>query len=358
MKNLLAFILFFITLNSYALEIDEKLTVRVIGVSNSKKTILVNRGVEDGLAVGDHAKFFVSVGVVSRGVVIKSAPTRTVWSLYRLVNKEFIREEQVLKLKITPAVKITKDDSKMLVKDDTRVEIAKDPRDLGIPLADGADDLTRIEQGQGKSSDFAFDVSQVDLLARNREIFGMLNYSSYTENTSPDDGNEDYTQDVTNIFLKAGGEWYFKTESQWYSRFSFLAHFALDRKVVMAHQGTTTKEEGSEFGFGVTFHPKTMPSKIHKIIPYLNYTLALGSVSGAYISGKDSLVSKENTADSSVFSHSVGFGGKYYTSQGIGARFELSYLLRGDASSEDTDGNSWVKTRSGPRFLFGLSYRL
>jgi len=354
----LSLFLVIISFNASALEIDEKLTVRVIGVSNSRKTILVNRGAEDGLNIGDHAKFFVSVGVVSRGVIIKSAPTRTVWSVYRLVNKEFIREEQVLKLKITPAVRITKDESKMLVKDDSRVQIAKDPRDLGIPLAEGADDLARIEQGKGKASDFAFDVSKVDLLARNRELFGMLNYSSYSENVSPDTGNDDYTQDVTNLYLKVGGEWYFKNESQWYSRFSFLAHFALDRKTVMAHQGATTKEEGSEFGFGATFHPKTMPSKIHTIIPYLNYTLSLGSVNTSYLPGNEHDPDKASTVDSSTFAHSFGFGGKYYTSQGIGARFEVAYYLRGDASGEDTIGTSWVKTRSGPRFLFGLSYRL
>jgi len=29
----------------------------ILKVSNSKKTVLINRGAEDGLVVGDHAKF-------------------------------------------------------------------------------------------------------------------------------------------------------------------------------------------------------------------------------------------------------------------------------------------------------------
>lgn len=353
-------LLFFFTQFAWSLEIDEKLTVRIVGTSESKKTALINRGIEDGIAVGDHAKFFVSVGVVARGVVIKASPTRSVWSLYRLVNKEYIREEQVLKLKITPAVKITKDESKMLVKDDSaKALIAKDPRDIGIPLADGADDLTRIEQGQGKVQDMAFDVGSVDLLNRNREIFGMLSYSSFTESTSPDNSSQtDYTQDVTNLYFKLGGEWYFKTEDKWYSNVSFLAHFALERKSTMAFQGATASEEGSEFGFGINLHPTKKPSRIHEIIPYLNYTLSLGSVNSTYSPGREWEAGSEQSVDASVFAHSVGFGGKYYTTQGIGARVELSYYLRGEAFAADPVQVIWTKTRVGPRILFGLSYRL
>jgi len=359
MKMLISVLFLVFSFQALALEIDEKLTVRIIGVSESRKTLLINRGIEDGLAVGDHAKFFVSVGVVSRGVVVKASPTRSVWALYRLVNKDFIREEQVLKLKITPAVRITKDESKMLVKDDSRVNIAKDPRDLGIPLAEGADDIGVLDQRKSSMNDsFSFDASTVNLRTKNREVFGMFNYSSQTETTSPSTGGDDFSQDVTNLYLKIGGEWYFEDESKWYSRTSFSVHFGLNRRAVMAHEGSTVREEGSEFGFGISFHPKAMPSKIHKLIPYLNYTLTLGSVNSTYSSGYTTGVATEESLDASVFAHSIGFGGKYYTTQGIGARLEINYYLRGDAFAENEAGTSWVKTRSGPRILFGLSYRL
>ena len=81
--------------------------MRIVKVSQSKKTILINRGVEDGLIKGDHAKFFLTVGVVARGVVVKVSPTRSVWSIYRLVNADYITDDQVMKLKITAPVKIT-----------------------------------------------------------------------------------------------------------------------------------------------------------------------------------------------------------------------------------------------------------
>lgn len=351
--------LLLISWNVMALEIDEKLTLRIKGVSDSRKTILINRGIEDGLAVGDHAKFYVSVGVVSRGVVIKTSPTRSVWALYRLVNKDYIREDQVLKLKITPAVKITKDETRMLVKDDSRVKIAKDPRDIGIPLAEGADDLNMgasAKPNQGES--FSFDVAQVDLKAKNREVFGMFNYSSYTENTTGSDGVSDYSRDISNLYLKIGGEWYFKDQMKWYSRLSLLAHFALERKSIMSYEGSSTAENGSEFGFGVNYHPKSMPSKVQTLIPYANFTLSLGSVNSSFSGGKTTSNSQEVSLDASTFAYSFGFGGKYYTPRGFGARFELSYLLRGDAFTEDAGGTSWTQTRSGPRVLVGLSYRL
>ena len=99
---------------TFALEIDEKLTIRFLKVSNSKKTILVNRGSEDGLVVGDHAKFFVTSGVVARGVVEKVSPSRSVWSLYRVVDPAEITDDKVLNLKIASAVKITEDPTKSM----------------------------------------------------------------------------------------------------------------------------------------------------------------------------------------------------------------------------------------------------
>ena len=50
-----------------ALELDEKLTTRLLKVSKSKKTILLNRGLEDGLVVGDHASHYRYGGTGSGG---------------------------------------------------------------------------------------------------------------------------------------------------------------------------------------------------------------------------------------------------------------------------------------------------
>jgi len=102
-------VLFIFASNLWALEVDEKLTARIIRTSETRKTIMVNRGTEDGLVEGDHAKFIVTAGIVARGVCVKVSPTRSVWSIYRLVNADFIVNDSVMTLKMTPPVKITKD---------------------------------------------------------------------------------------------------------------------------------------------------------------------------------------------------------------------------------------------------------
>lgn len=337
--------------NSFALEVDEKLTLRIVNTSESKKTVLINRGVEDGLAKGNHAKFFISTGVIARGVCIKLSPTRSVWSIYRLVNADFLRDDQVMKLKITPAVKITKDESRMLVRDDV-VDVTKDPRDIGIPLAEGADDLDVLKSTENKTQ-FVLDDSAISLLDRNKEIFGMVHFSSYTEKSSPDNNSQDdTTNDITNLYLQMGLEWFFKTETTWYSRISFHGSFIMDRRSTMSHQGGYIKEDSNLFGGGVNLYPTTRPSRVHRFIQYMNYTFTLGSVTSEYGANNSS-----DSLSGSILANTFGYGVKYYTSQGIGMRFAVSYTLRGDTYGDDSVGTSYIKTKLGPRFLVGLGYR-
>ena len=345
-------ILFFMVFvsQSFALEVDEKLTLRIVNTSETKKTILINRGVEDGLAKGNHAKFFVASGVIARAVCIKLSPTRSVWSVYRLVNADFLRDDQVMKLKITPPVKITKDESRMLVRDDV-VDVTKDPRDIGIPLAEGADDLDLLKAKDEKTQ-YVLDDSAISLLERNKEIFGMGHFSSYTEKSSPDDNSEDTTNDITNLYLQLGMEWFFKTETTWYSRISFHGSYILDRRSTMGHLGGYIREDSNLFGGGINLYPTTRPSRIHRFIQYLNYTFSLGSVTSEYGAGDTS-----DSLSGSILANTFGYGVKYYTSQGIGMRMAISYTLRGDTYGEDSVGTSYIKTKLGPRVMVGLGYR-
>ena len=341
-----------------ALEIDEKLTLRIVNTSETKKTVLINRGVEDGLAKNDHAKFYISTGVVARGVCIKLSPTRSVWSMYRLVNADFIRDDQVMKLKITPAVKITKDESRMLVEDDTSSSTVKDPRDLGIPLAEGANDLT-FEQNARIARDMKLEDEIVSLLPLNREVYGLFQYGGMSEKVSPDNNLDDYVKDVTNLLLRVGGEWYFKEESKWYTRFSFTANFTLQRRSVQSFQGASVEETNNEFGFGVNVFPFKRPSKTHEIIHYFNYTFSLGSSSSSFQTGSEASSGSEadDVVDGSVVANSFGYGMRYYTREGYGARIELPYYLRGEEFAADSANTNWIKTSVGPRVLMGISKR-
>ena len=137
MKYLLILILF--SNMAFALDIDEKLTIRILKVSTSKKTVLINRGVEDGLAIGDHAKFFETTGVIARGVVIQASPARSIWSLYRVIKVDDLVADKAMKIKISTPVKLTPDNTKALTAE-PKVDTSSDKVD-NIPLAEGAKDV-------------------------------------------------------------------------------------------------------------------------------------------------------------------------------------------------------------------------
>ncbi len=104
------------TLTRAAVPIDSKFIGRILGASDSKKTILVNRGSEHGLAKMQHAKISIPSGVVARAVVVKISPSRSVWSVYRILKKDKIAPQLVATFKISSPVTLTTDESKNLGK--------------------------------------------------------------------------------------------------------------------------------------------------------------------------------------------------------------------------------------------------
>lgn len=102
------------TLNLQAMDIDSKFVGRVLGVSDSKKTVLMNKGHESGLKEGDHAIMSLASGAVARGLVAKLSPSRSVWSIYRFYDSEKLMANVALTVKITAPAKLTGDESKAL----------------------------------------------------------------------------------------------------------------------------------------------------------------------------------------------------------------------------------------------------
>ena len=110
--------LFFLIFSStsFSLTVDRNLRLRILSHSNTKRTVLLNKGEEDGLKVGDHAKFFIhKENVFARGIVRKISPSRSLWSVYRIVTKTLITKNGVINLTITKSVKLTDDSSKSIL---------------------------------------------------------------------------------------------------------------------------------------------------------------------------------------------------------------------------------------------------
>jgi opacity protein-like surface antigen len=352
------FFLLFLSLNLHALEVDEKLTTRILKTSESRKTVMINRGTEDGLVEGDHAKFIVTAGIVARGVCVKVSPTRSVWSIYRLVNADFITNDAVMSLKITPPVKVTKDSSQTLVQEDTPTKVStEDPESLGIPLAEGAQDLnsettTGVDQDDLKSLQ---DETQVTLQEKMFEVFGFLNVNGLTASTKTD-SSDSFANSQASQYIGLGGEIYPQREREWYSRFSFEGHVAVSKADSQAYNGSSSTNDVTEFGGALNWYPMARPSEVMTFIPYLHAGLHMGTVKSTFKPGQG-VAGSETSANGSTSGFSLGLGYKFYTSKGFGARAILDYYYRSEKYKEDEAALQFTKSVGGPRFMVGLSYR-
>ncbi len=343
---------------AFGLEVDEKLTIRIVKTSDSRKTIMVNRGTEDGLVEGDHARFIVTAGIVARAVCVKVTPMRSVWSVYRLVNADFILPDAVMSLKITPPVKITKDETQAIVKEDTPTQVTGDPQALGIPLADGAQDL---DQATGvMASDKELEDLEVtsSIASKNIEVFGNLNVSALASSTETDDGTVTSKNSQSSHHFGMGAELYSTRERQWYSRFSLMGALNLMRNNSQSYNGGGVENDVTEFSGGVNWHPFTLPSSSNEFIPFFHFALNIGTVkSVASTPATGGSAAIESSVNGKTQGFEFGFGAKYYTARGFGVRALLDYYYRSETYSADDFGQKFNKKVSGPRLILGLSYR-
>lgn len=359
MRLLLGLILIF-SFSAHALEVDEKLTVRILRTSETRKTVMINRGTEDGLVEGDHAKFIVTAGIVARGVVVKVSPTRSVWSIYRLVNADFIVNDSVMTIKISPAVKVTKDESQALVQEDTPTKAASgDPAQLGIPLADGAQDMTAAGEDALSQTDLkSLESSEPTIIPeKNIEVFGIMNISGLTANTKTDSGSDSFNNSQSYMHFGLGGELYPQKEREWYSHFSFQGMVNLIRQDSQAYNGAGVTNNLTEFSFGVNWHPTKLPSTVMDFVPYIHLEVNLGTVKSTFKPGSDDPGGNEFDANGGTQGFGVGFGYKFFTAKGFTARAIIDYYMRTEKYKEDAGANQFNKTVGGPRFMFGLGYR-
>lgn len=351
MKTILFFLLF-TAFHASALEVDEKLTVRVLKTTDSRKTVMINRGTEDGLVEGDHARFIVTAGIVARGVVVKVSPTRSIWSIYRLVNADFIVNDAVMTIKITPPVKVTKDETQNLVEEDTPTRPTNDPSVLGIPLADGAEDVSPGEERFDDSDLRALEGGTI--VERNFEVYGLLNISGLTSTAKGSDDVGSSKGSMAGHHIGLGVEYYAQNERNWYSRFSLTGSANIMRQNSQAYNGVSSNNDVTEFEFGVNWHPGTMPSVTHKFIPYFHLAGSMGTVKSQYT---DNFLNQDLSANGTTNGISVGFGYKFYTRDGFGARALLDYYQRAEKFKEDDAAQTFSRTVNGPRLLLGMSYR-
>lgn len=376
-KKTLTLVLFIFASNLYALEIDEKLTLRFLKVSATKKTVLVNRGGEDGLVVGDHAKFFITAGVVARGVAEKVSPSRSIWSLYRVVDPNEITEDKVLNLKIATPVKITDDSSKSLkeepipsgtdtiadTEDSSGKEVIVTDSDKEELAALGIEDATTKSDAktsakptkvisQDKKTEAPLELpSELADKHKSWEAWGTFYVNSLSgsvESTSASSSTEPTESSASTVDYSAGIEKYFFNYDNFMKEVS--ATVFIHKRTVENGDTISTSSDWFEYGVGASYHFYNSATSLNRLIGFGNFTLGKGS---ATLENK--VITSESVEGSNSF-YSIGAGTKYVLPNGFGIRASLDYYSSSE-TYDFADGTTKDRTLSGPRIQFGLSYR-
>lgn len=385
MRILLILAMFLVNTLVFALEIDEKLTLRFLKVSNSKKTILINRGAEDGVALGDHAKFFITSGVIARGVAEKVSPSRSIWSLYRVVDPDEITDGKVLNLKIASPVKITEDPSKSMKDEpipqgsdkmsmdntdaDTSKEVDVSPDDqseldtMGIEVAEKevakVSKTKKANPKDKKNSQVVVEETPIvsnDDNSKNWEVWGTMYFNSLSGTN--DNGATSTTATTTGSTASAtdiagGIERYFLTSDSFLKDISLTAFF--HKRTLESGDSIKVSTDWFEYGGGLNYHFYNPAASTNKFIGFASGNAGIGSTTiteTTVLSG----VSTEVPVKGTNMFISVGLGAKYIFANGFGFRGLLDYY----SSTESYDyGNDVItkRTLAGPRMLFGISYR-
>lgn len=365
-----------------ALEVDEKLTLRFLKVSSSKKTVLINRGAEDGLVVGDHAKFYITEGVVARGVSEKVSPSRSVWSLYRIIDMTEIVQDKVLNLKISTPVKITEDPSKSMKEeaipggtesmslDDTTVESGNDGKELivtdeeqdelkGLGMSTG--DKTKVSKNTPKKMDnnTIADIEDIPVASsntrKNWEAWGTL-YVNSLSGTIENEESESTSTATSTVDFSAGIEKYFLNSTGFFKELSLIGF--VHKRTIENGSDVKTTSDWFEFGAGLNYHFYNSAAQMNTLIGFGTLTAGIGSGS-LKLKLTSGATADEVTREGTNTFLSFGVGAKYVLTNGFGIRAVLDYYRSGESFEYQVNGIDTVteQTLSGPRIQFGMSYR-
>lgn len=353
-----------------ALDIDEKLTLRILKVSASKKTILINRGQEDGLVANDHASFYLTKGVVARGLVMQATPSRSVWSLYRVIDPDEIVANKVLKLKIVEAVKVTDDPSKVITGDAfVGAGSSEDSGDGVDSMLNGGDEKEYADKSilvgdeekldlaelKNESRVSAENSSEENLIvddmprsgssgAKSLELLGDLYLNGLTTTVKKGNNSSVLGKNTGYVVGIAFEKYFFVPRPNFFRDLSinFSVHYASQNVV---DNGVKKTMDAKDYGIGFNYHFINDPFSYNRLLPFFLVGAGIGTTT-----------SHNGDSGSSNYFLS-GFGAKYLFKNGVSIRSTIDYYLRQEKYVVESPGTSYNVVNLGPRMLVGLSYR-
>lgn len=382
--NITIFVCFlFVSFSSFALDIDEKLTLRFLKVSSSKKTILINRGAEDGLVVGNHAKFFTTSGVIARGVVEKVSPSRSIWSLYRIIDVNEITDGKVLNLKIGTPVKISEDSSKSLNQEpvpsgsDNFSEQDQSQAQINAPITEankttsGSDTSAEVDSFEEDNVDTAAstkpgpvvsvqDAKSVDMPVgqseKQWELWGNVSanmLSGTATNLNPVAVTSSTAASSSSLDLSIGVERYFFNSSDFLKDISVTGFFR--KRTAKYGYDVQVSENLTEYGAGIRYHFNQSSRLTNAIVPFALLDGGIGSI----VLQNTITTATTTTADTPLSGTSrffaLGGGAKYILANGLGFKSIVDYYSTSE--SYVFAASSGTRVVSGLRLQVGLSYR-
>lgn len=357
MRKLLVACFLTLVTNLFALEVDEKLTLRILKVSSSNKTILINRGQEDGLAEGDHAKFFTTSGVAARAMLVKVSPQRSIWSVYRVVTADQLKSDQVMSLKISTPVKVTADSSKALgeptLKEDTTVitsTMSDEDRKEFMSIGGSETPVTAVNPNLTAALP-EYSNDSTPLVNELWEIWGTTHIPMMSQTTEM--GTTSVQSSSSGNSFGLGMEKYFDAPGSFLNNFSLQAILERSAFDTTTISGAKTSSVVLAYGGGFNWHfYAPSPHVKNTLIGFLSGSMGIGSASDEY-----GTTTSSTTSTGSVTFMSLGVGAKFFVAKNFGVRGALEYYQRAESYTGETEGSDYTRSVAGPRVLFGLSYR-
>lgn len=358
------------------LEVDETLTVRLLRLSKTKQTVLTNRGLEDGLVVDMHAKFTLPLGIIARGRVVKASPSRSIWSLYRIIEEDQLVEDRVMNIKISTPMMLTDDpglagvrvvdpeapsrlrprgssSSRQRMSEESMVSLDAE----GELTSQDQEELSMLEGGErplpsSANSNYKI-VSMESIEQRDWELWSLLhlNMLSGTFTSETDEG----TTSQSNIDFSVGFEKYFPMGQSFFTPFSLF--LKLHSRSSDSGDLVTVKSSFLEYGLGGNYHFYGNHLRSNNLIGFATLGVGVGQVTSGVATTNiqnGDVVSEDLSGSSSYFN--IGVGGKFYLDNGFGVRAVFDYYSTSENYTFE-DGEALSRSLSGPRLQAGLSYR-
>ena len=317
--------------------------------------------------MGDHAKFYLTTGMIARGVVVKTSPARSVWSLYRLIDPAFLVKDKILNLKVATPVKISPDPSKMIMVEPVAVpgsDIALSPDAQSLETAATFSDQKELEALED-SRPVEVTRPSLPVTSSSSKVWEVMGYGHLSSLAGSVESESDTAKSKSSASLEGydlsfGLEKYFASSAQWYSRFSLQGFFHLGKSDITHIDGHTLISTFWGLGVGLNYHFYRDPQDIKRPITYGALSFGMGKA-------KDHNQLQEADAESfkgNMGFFSVGVGVKYYLGQ-WGSKIELDYYRRVESytikNEEVGTSTSFtekkMKALNGPRLLLGILYR-